>query len=285
MSGTTTGIRWARAILRAPAVMAADLLPAVAEVLAGAGPVALEIHRTEAGIRWAILAPEDRLPGILEGLQAASGRRLLPGPGEQVGTEPAPRGTFFAPVPSIPVLPPVRPAIGRPARKWGRSLGRWAICWPCRPARAVGSGCGAAIRMPPPDPPHRPGLRRSAPEASAWELWWRVAWGMALGGSLLAGISLQLLLVFPEALAALPPEGVFLVGALGVAMGTMGISALIRFWEWRHLSPEALREKLRTALLEASLEVWGPPAGGRTACLESGPGEPAPWDPVSSGRP
>lgn len=260
------GIRWARAVVRTAAVMGADVLPAVAEVIARAGPAALEIQRTAAGIRWAVLAPEDRLPALLEGLQAASGHRLLPGPSELAGPALSPRGTFFVPVPAIPVLPPVRPAAGGPAPEVGPGAGALGNLMALPP----GSGRRIWLWGGHPDASRLlrlagPAFAGRLPEASAWALWWRIAWGMAMGGSLLLGLALQLLLVFPEALALLPPEGVFLAGAAGVVVGALGISALIRFWEWRHLSPEALREKLRTALLEASLEAWGGPEAGRAA--------------------
>lgn len=248
---------WGRGVVRMPSLYGPDLLAAVAEALARVSPLALEVRRTDQGVLWSILAPRSDLALILERLRVASGGRILPG--EIVEEPPADAGAFFAPVPPIPFLPPASPT-DRP-REAGAGAGRLAAL----AAGAPGAGWRIYLWGPHPDAPRLtrlagPAFSARLPEASGWELWWKLSWGMTAGGVLLAGIGLNLLFSFPESLAYLPPALAFAMSAFGLVAGTVGIQGLIRFWAWRHLPREALAEKLRTALMEASLEILGDPS-------------------------
>jgi len=245
---------WVRATLRMPAVCGVDLLPAMAEALARATPLALEARRTEAGLVWSVAAPAAALPGILERVRVASGGRILPGP-----TAPfdGPAGAFYAPVPSVPYLPPARPSADLMAPETGAGAGLLGAL--------SGAPPGAFRRLwlwgPHPDAAWMarmagPAFAARIPEASAWSLGWRLGWAMALGGTLLAGLALNVLLLAPVGEGA--AAALFLLAAAGLVGGGIGAAGLARLWGWRHLAREAVWEKLRTALLEASLEVGGP---------------------------
>jgi len=255
---------WPVGVLRMPPVCGTDLAPAVAEALAGMAPAALEIRREEEGLVWAVRAPADRLPVLMERLRVASGGRILPGEVRPPSEPEAVR--FLAPEPPVPFFPP--PAPGTAAALPGAGF--------LAALRAAPPGTGWRVTLAAPHP-DGPALARLAgpafagrlPEASAWELTWRVIWAAVLGGTLLFGVSLNLLLVLP----VVPPEAAFAAGAFGLLAALAGVMALSRFWVWRHLPREALQQKLRTALMEAQMEVWGeaaPAPGGwrwRTARL------------------